>query len=140
MNVSPTSCLNIGMHLNNETIEWWEDKADTLRLLQKDQESIRYMVASFTGFWNERCDENTKLWGKGPSFDCTILASAYRLLGYNIPWKYYNERCVRTYLDGHERSIKENVEFVGVPHMPFSDANYQISCMKHVYGQTHILP
>lgn len=36
------------------------------------------------------------IWGKGPSFDCTILSNLYRAVGMKVPWLFRDERCVRT--------------------------------------------
>lgn len=36
------------------------------------------------------------VWGNGSSFDCTILVSAFQRYGRSAPWKFWNERDMRT--------------------------------------------
>ena len=42
---------------------------------------------------------NTKIWGHGSIFDCTILESAYEACNMVIPWKFWNVRDTRTLFD-----------------------------------------
>ena len=37
--------------------------------------------------------ENAILWGNGSDFDNAILANAYRAIGQQQPWKFWNNRC-----------------------------------------------
>lgn len=49
-----------------------------------------------------------RMWGNGPAFDLVKVADAYRSFGWDHPWEFWNERCVRTYrsLPGAEKVPK----------------------------------
>lgn len=37
------------------------------------------------------------VWGNAPSFDCDIIATALARASYEKPWKFWKERCYRTF-------------------------------------------
>lgn len=70
----------------------------------------------------DRCGprDEIRLWGKGPSFDCAMLGHAHWLCELDKPWKYYNERCVRT-ISALYRHVERDA-FVGEKHNAVDDA------------------
>ena len=98
------SCIDIGMETEDTTIEWWNRKKDTPEYEEifnnKDRLSIVETLNQFSEWLRDGCNSNSiRIWSNGPSFDCAILKSAYKRCNIILPWKYWNERDVRTLYD-----------------------------------------
>lgn len=134
-NVDLATSMEQGMEVNASTIYWWLNKDLAVReALGKDARPLRTVLQQLQAWKMMNCDFGVKVWAKGPSFDLVILDEAYRLCGYQEPfWHYAHERCVRTYLDGMEDEVKEDVPFEGDPHNPLHDALHQVRQLRYVY-------
>jgi hypothetical protein len=90
------SCLREGRTVSQSTLLWWLKQPPEARAVFHDQakSELQEVLSSFTA-WLGHADY--RLWGNGPSFDLGKLAHAYQSFGMATPWKFYNERCVRTY-------------------------------------------
>ncbi|NCB95306.1 MAG: hypothetical protein EOM35_02380 [Negativicutes bacterium] len=81
---------------------------DALKELSNDLELVKKM--SFDGV-NE---QKQNIWCNGASFDFTILRDAFAQYGIPLPWKYYQENCMRSIkalFNSHiEGQIKQEVE------------------------------
>jgi hypothetical protein len=78
------------------------------------------------------------VWGNGASFDCVILGNAYRAVGDEPPWKYFNERCYRT-----AKAMLPAVPFerIGTHHHALDDAASQAQhLIKMLRAQKSTLP
>lgn len=96
------SCINVGMVTDKKTIDWWNKQKNTdvyNEALGEDIERINIKIAlnNLTTWMGSM--SNVRIWANGPSFDCSILGEAYRKCNLPIPWKYWNERDVRTIYD-----------------------------------------
>lgn len=69
--------------------------------------------------------KNTKYGGNSARFDLGLLENAYDKAMLSIPWKFYQERCVRT-LVSFNPEIKNNLEFTGTAHNALADCYHQI--------------
>lgn len=126
------SCQDLGLKIDPSTLHWWMQKPDLILDLQKDTFPLRGVLAQLSVFFQAKCTEDVRVWGKGPSFDNAILRDAYDRVGIKLPWRYSRERCVRTFLDGYEELLKDTLPFVGTPHHPVADALHQIRSMEKV--------
>lgn len=52
--------------------------------------------------------DHVAIWGNGATFDNTLLRQAYELLGMEVPWKHWNDKCFRT--------LKNSAMFTGPKH------------------------
>lgn len=93
-------------HVSFDTIRWWLDgtKADAQRHLSSIEEydvdvalEVFRAAVECHGDWSK-----VRVWGNSPNFDCDILAGLYRAMGKEVPWKFYNERDMRTLRDMHK--------------------------------------
>lgn len=140
-NINVQSSLDAGAKIDGDTLVWWITKNhQTFKNNLKDPKHITTVLMEFWAFIKNECDLECKVYGKGPSFDNKLVSDAYRLCVMNLPWKYYNERCVRTYLDGWEHLVSENVPFEGEEHDPLADVLHQIQSMQYVYDHNHMIP
>ena len=92
------SCLEVGCIIEDETVEWWNKQDEKIRyesLENPDRITLKEALEKFSE-WYGNC---TYIWGNGSSFDCTILNESFKRCKIQTPWKYYNERDLRTIMD-----------------------------------------
>lgn len=122
------SCLDNGFEINAETLTWWLNQPDKTRLEinKKDSKHIKTVLEEISVFMFNNCSENKSfIWGNGSSFDLGILSNAYHKLKLPVPWKFWNERDVRT-LVAFVPDIKKLIKNEGNFHLPLDDCLYQI--------------
>lgn len=128
------SCLDRGLRVDAETIYWWfAQSKEAQASLCSDLWELPAVLANLSSFIALELEQNYKIWAKGPSFDLSKLADAYRACKINIPWHHSNERCVRTELDGYETLVKDQVPFEGERHCAEADARHQIRQVHQVW-------
>ncbi len=91
------SCLKAGLEFDPATMVWWLQKpAEAAReLWAKHRLPLPVALERVTAYLGADATK-VLVWGNDPSFDNTILASAYRAVGSEAPWRHYNNRCFRT--------------------------------------------
>lgn len=120
------TCLMAGMNIDESTLFWWSEQ-DPILYKKVNFLGLRHDIWTALNSLSEFLGEYRmlKAWGNGPNFDFRHLASAYELTGNKIPWKFWNERCVRTMNDVLiNNNIKINFE--GEPHNAIDDCKHQI--------------
>lgn len=88
-------------HISPSTTQWWMAQNDDARAVFHDPRttSLAEALTAFASFVQRFTSgpSNVRVWGNGAAFDNVILANAYRSENLNPPWKFYNDRCYRTY-------------------------------------------
>lgn len=125
------------------TLEWWNKQSkEAYDAVFNNPKAIRLTSAleSFEEWLTVFYDFGyiPTLWGNGASFDCPVLAEAYRVYGYKVPWHYRNERCYRTLLAQFGHLINKQ-EFEGVKHNSLADATYQANVAEHIFNALTVL-
>lgn len=126
------SCQAAGLRLDASTVTWWMKQSDTARsALTRNTKPLAEVLDEFHAFLIGCGPTNEiKVWGNGPSFDNAILANAHAAIGKPLPWKYWNDRCVRTVL-----AMFPNIEKPprqGTHHNALDDAIYQAETLIHI--------
>jgi hypothetical protein len=121
------NCLDTGLEIDSKTLEWWktQDKNVYYEAIENPNRlSLKNTLLDFSKWFGK----STYIWGKGPSFDCTILSNAYKKLGLEPPWKFWNERDVRTIFDlGNIKNYQLPTDNM---HHPVDDCKRQIKGVK----------
>jgi len=133
VNVELQSCLDMGMTVSGDTIMWWMKQCDEARdtLQEKDPIMIQAALMELNMFMSER-GKSYQIWSRPASFDLVILANAYRILDYVIPWNFRNERCVRT-LQSMRPEINIDVLRTGTHHNAIDDAIHQADYCSRIW-------
>ena len=124
------SCLDAGLTVDASTIKWWLEQSDVARMTLLSGERIT--IARALGALNAFITENDYVWGNSARFDLGLLENAYNRLKMPMPWKYYNERDVRT-LAALVPSVKKQYPRTGIAHNPLDDCKYQIGYCCETY-------
>ncbi|EMK4327093.1 3'-5' exoribonuclease [Escherichia coli] len=128
--ISLTDAMNTGAVPDGGTIEWWLKQSSEARAaILTDQVKLKDALSRFREFINEYSDEKfVQVWGNGATFDNAILRTSYERLDIPCPWRYYNDRDVRTIvelgktIDFDARTV---IPFEGVRHNALDDARHQ---------------
>ena len=128
--ISLTDAMNTGAVPDGGTIEWWLKQSSEARAaILTDQVKLEDALSRFREFINEYSDEKfVQVWGNGATFDNAILRTSYERLDIPCPWRYYNDRDVRTIvelgktIDFDARTV---IPFEGVRHNALDDARHQ---------------
>lgn len=125
------SCVDTGLHIDPNTVMWWltQDKEAREGIAGKDGVELTTALYSLGKF----IKEDVQVWGNSARFDLGILENAYNKLGEDIPWKFWNERDVRT-LVSFSPETKENFEFKGVKHNAIDDCKFQIGYCSAIWN------
>ena len=89
----------------------------------------------------EFIDENSgeffvQVWGNGANFDNTILRRSYERQGIPCPWRYYNDRDVRTIVElgkAIDFDARTATPFEGERHNALDDARYQAKYVSAIW-------
>ncbi len=129
--VSLNSCINAGLTMDAETVLWWMEQSDDARPKSDlSYAELTTVLSAFSNFILENSSyASVRPWGNGISFDLVILKSAFQAVGIDCPWRFYNERDVRTIVElGRMIAFdpKKEVPFKGVKHEALADCQHQI--------------
>ena len=138
INVDAQSCIDLGMEMNVDTIEWWMTQSKEAResILEKPRLLIDKALTDFVDFimknWNIIYDKENILFNPmdvniwcHATFDEPNLENAFRKSKIPIPWHYRSIRDLRTLVDlaNYEINYDNNL---GVAHDALSDCIFQI--------------
>lgn len=103
--VNATSCALQGMHIDMETVKWWEKKSEEAKadLLNRRPMNIGEAMNALHNYLEaikNVFDADIKVWAQGSDFDFPILKNAYRktMKDTKLPWSYKMQRDARTYI------------------------------------------
>lgn len=133
------SSVAAGLVIDANTIIWWMKQSDAARaeLISDNNVPLHYALYDLREIiagQNLAGADDTIIWANGASFDFPILAEAYRAVGSQQPWKFFNERDWRTV-----RKIGPAVEFerTGTHHNALADACHQALHLQRVMQRLH---
>ena len=146
--ITRESCELYGLETDASTIKWWNEQSEEARAVLNcpDADDLKQVLYDFAGFLGENIPEDQRpvLWGNGPSFDNAILANAFDKCGIRQPWRYSNERCVRTIVNLGRQLLninpKETIERVGTHHHALADAEHQAKYVSAIYQALNAKP
>ncbi|MEO2245450.1 3'-5' exoribonuclease [Escherichia coli] len=112
------------------TIEWWLVQSSEARsAILVNQIPLNDALLQFRKFISEHSDERfVQVWGNGATFDNVILRRSYERQGIPCPWRYTNDRDVRTMVALGlviDFDARTSIPFEGVPHNALDDARHQ---------------
>lgn len=116
-------------HVSLDTLDWWSKQDKPARDASftappTSQAFVANALSAFSDFvdqWSAR--DAVCVWGNGCSFDNVILASLYKDWGIEAPWKFWNDRDMRTItaIFPHLKAMP----FEGIKHHALHDAMHE---------------
>ncbi|CAD5529108.1 TPA: 3'-5' exoribonuclease [Escherichia coli] len=120
------------------TIEWWLVQSSEARsAILVNQIPLDDALLQFREFISEHSDEKfVQVWGNGATFDNAILRRSYERQGIPCPWRYCNDRDVRTIVELGKTigfDARTAIPFEGVPHNALDDASHQAKYVSAIW-------
>ncbi|EOK7167136.1 exonuclease [Escherichia coli] len=120
------------------TIEWWLQRSGEARAaILADRIPLDDALLQLREFIDENSSEFfVQVWGNGANFDNVILRRSYERQEIPCPWRYTNDRDVRTIvalglvMDFDARSV---ITFEGERHNALHDARYQAKYVSAIW-------
>ncbi|EOA3169628.1 3'-5' exoribonuclease [Escherichia coli] len=120
------------------TIEWWLQRSGEARAaILADRIPLDDALLQLREFIDENSGEFfVQVWGNGANFDNVILRRSYERQEIPCPWRYTNDRDVRTIvalglvMDFDARSV---ITFEGERHNALHDARYQAKYVSAIW-------
>jgi len=129
------SCRALGLRIEKDTLDWWMNQSKAAKNVLVESRNpktpkIDEVIVEFDSWFKK--NKGKELWSNGASFDIPILNFIYHKLGARAPWKFWDERCVRTLLKifGEDKSSRE-----GTYHSALADAIYQTRQIQNFYAE-----
>lgn len=127
----------VGRKVDQGTVRWWKKQSEEAKAIfhQTNVVDMDHACRSITHFFGQNTDErNVRVWGNGAGFDNVIVGSLLTDFGYSQPWKFWNDRCHRTFKSQFKALVPE-IEFTGVPHNAADDAEHQVKVLQAIHSR-----
>ncbi|ENS1131386.1 3'-5' exoribonuclease [Escherichia coli] len=116
--------------IDRDTIKrWLKQSREAQSVILTDEIPLDDALLQLREFIDENSGEFfVQVWGNGANFDNVILRRSYERQGLPCPWRYYNDRDVRTILElgkAIDFDTRTAIPFEGVPHNALDDARHQ---------------
>lgn len=130
--VSIESNLERGRRIQEDTLIWWMGQDAVARhVFAEPKQSLESALEELADWLST---QNYVVWSNGASFDIPMLEHAYKQAGIEVPWKFYDSQCVRTYrkLPGANKVPRVQPE---VAHNALSDAVAQAKYVQAIHAE-----
>lgn len=116
--------------INEATMDWWSKQSpEAIMEAMGDDGRISYKEAmQKLARFSWQCE---KVWSNGSVFDIMIAEHAFKQLGINCPWQFYNIRDCRTLYDMAGVSLKDGGYVT--THRAIQDAERQAVKVQEAY-------
>lgn len=124
--------------IDRDTIKWWlKQSREAQSALLTDEIPLDDALLQLREFIDENSGEFfVQVWGNGANFDNVILRRSYERQGIPCPWRYCNDRDVRTIVE-----LGKAIDFDAITDIPFEgerrnaldDARYQAKYVSAIW-------
>ncbi|EOK1803224.1 3'-5' exoribonuclease [Escherichia coli] len=124
--------------IDRDTIKWWlKQSREAQSAIMTDEIPLDDALLQLREFIDENSGEFfVQVWGNGANFDNTILRRSYKRQGIPCPWRYYNDRDVRTIVElgkAIDFDARTAIPFEGERHNALDDARYQAKYVSAIW-------
>ncbi|MBD1582782.1 3'-5' exonuclease [Pseudoalteromonas sp. S16_S37] len=127
--------------IDASTVIWWLKQSDAARaeITSDDTNVLREALYAFSDWIGQIENIHDRVvWGNGASFDNVILSNAYKAIKSTKPWRFWNDRDVRTVVELgltlKKFNPKKEVPFIGTTHNAIDDAIHQAKYVSAIYA------
>lgn len=123
------TCKAVGLHVDPETVEWWnQQNKEARQALLRDNVSLAQALDDFSQWFGR---SSLPTWGNGAGFDNVIMENAYQAVKMKRPWRPWEDRCYRTIKNIIQVPADERQ---GVYHNALDDALHQTRHLLKILG------
>ncbi|ENO0429185.1 3'-5' exoribonuclease, partial [Escherichia coli] len=124
--------------IDRDTIKWWlKQSREAQSALLTDEIPLDDALLQLREFIDENSGEFfVQVWVNGANFDNVILRRSYERQGIPCPWRYCNDRDVRTIVElgkAIDFDARTAIPFEGERHNALDDARYQAKYVSAIW-------
>ncbi|HAV8993263.1 TPA: exonuclease [Escherichia coli] len=124
--------------IDRDVIKWWlKQSRETQSAILTDEIPLDDVLLQLREFIDENSGEFfVQVWGNGANFDNVILRRSYERQGIPCPWRYHNDRDVRTLVElgkAIDFDARTAIPFEGERHNALDDARYQAKYVSAIW-------
>ncbi|HIA7925313.1 TPA: 3'-5' exoribonuclease domain-containing protein, partial [Escherichia coli] len=124
--------------IDRDTIKWWlKQSREAQSAIMTDEIPLDDALLQLREFIDENSGEFfVQVWGNGANFDNVILRRSYERQGIPCPWRYCNDRDVRTIVElgkAIDFDARTAIPFEGERHNALDDARYQAKYVSAIW-------
>ncbi|EER5730212.1 exonuclease [Escherichia coli] len=124
--------------IERDTIKWWlKQSREAQSAILTDEIPLDDALLQFREFIDENSGEFfVQVWGNGATFDNVILRRSYERQGIPCPWRYTNDRDVRTMVAlglVMDFDARTTIPFEGEHHNALHDTRYQAKYVSAIW-------
>ncbi|MFA8047799.1 exonuclease [Escherichia coli] len=124
--------------IDRDTIKWWlKQSREAQSALLTDEIPLDDALLQLREFIDENSGEFfVQVWGNGANFDNVILRRSYERQGIPYPWRYCNDRDVRTIVElgkAIDFDARTAIPFEGERHNALDDARHQAKYVSDIW-------
>lgn len=134
--VTLDTAVRYGGRMDPSTVMWWMGQSDAARSVFKDAQCRAVPLPQAIEEFASWIPHGAKPWGNGATFDLAIFRSAYGRLGMETPWKFWDERDVRTVVEMGQAAgfdPKRDMPFQGTRHNALDDSRHQAAYVSAIW-------
>ncbi|HBV0296322.1 TPA: 3'-5' exoribonuclease [Escherichia coli] len=124
--------------IDRDVIKWWlKQSREAQSAIMTDEIPLDDALLQLREFIDENSGEFfIQVWGNGANFDNVILRRSYERQGIPCPWRYCNDRDVRTIVElgkAIDFDARTAIPFEGERHNALDDARYQAKYVSAIW-------
>ena len=124
--------------IDRDVIKWWlKQSREAQSAILTDEIPLDDALLQLREFIDENSGEFfVQVWGNGANFDNVILRRSYERQGIPCPWRYCNDRDVRTIVELGKTlnfDARTDIPFDGERHNALDDARYQAKYVSAIW-------
>ena len=124
--------------IDRDVIKWWlKQSREAQSAILTDEIPLDDALLQLREFIDENSGEFfVQVWGNGANFDNVILRRSYERQGSPCPWRYCNDRDVRTIVELGKTlnfDARTDIPFDGERHNALDDARYQAKYVSAIW-------
>ncbi|MDE9781904.1 3'-5' exoribonuclease [Escherichia marmotae] len=124
--------------IDRDVIKWWlKQSREAQSAILTDEIPLDDALLQLQEFIDENSGEFfVQVWGNGANFDNVILRRSYERQGIPCPWRYHNDRDVRTIVElgkAIDFDARTAIPFEGERHNALDDARYQAKYVSAIW-------
>ena len=124
--------------IDRDVIKWWlKQSREAQSAIMTDEIPLDDALLQLREFIDENSGEFfVQVWGNGANFDNVILRRSYERQGIPCPWRYCNDRDVRTIVElgkAIDFDARTAIPFEGERHNALDDARYQVKYVSAIW-------
>ncbi len=130
--VSIQSCLDLGLRVSGDTLVWWlnQDQKAVMEMLENAR-PLQQVMLELWAFIMQMSKPDVIVWCKGARFDFGLLRDAFKACSLEVPWKFWNERDLRTLLSLYPE-VKKLDRSNNLAHSAHHDCLHQIKQLQSI--------